>query len=244
MSNSPNTNRLLIVEDDKEQAEELVDYFDSHGFIAGIAHDGNQFHTLLSKNSYDLIIMDLDLPDADCLQFIQDLRKSSEIPIIMVTARSDLVDRVVCLELGADDYVIKPYAPRELLARVHVALRRHHCTPLNQADDPDQGKPIGFSGYRFDPEFRSLTAPDGLLVELTSTEYNLLVLFLSRPGRTLHRDFLTQRIFDRNWNPRDRSIDNLVMHLRKKIPRPTGSGENIKTVRSVGYVFADKITYL
>lgn len=241
MSDSPTSDRLLIVEDDKDQAEELMEYFGNLGFIVDIACDGNQFRTLFAKNSYDLIIMDLGLPDDDGLQLTRDLRKSSNIPIIMVTGRSDPVDRVVGLELGADDYVVKPYDPRELLARVSAVLRRRPATPSNQGIGPKRNTPIEFSGYRFDPEHRSVTAPNGLPVELTSTEYELLALFLSRPGRPLTRDFLTQRIFNRDWNPMDRSIDNLVLHLRKKLSTSIGAAENIKTVRGVGYVFADKI---
>lgn len=241
MPDSPTTDHLLIVEDDKNQAEELVEYFASHGFMVDIACDGNQFRTLFAKNPYDLVIMDLGLPGDDGLRLTQDLRKSSNVPVIMVTGRSDPVDRVVGLELGADDYVVKPYDPRELLARVTAVLRRRPAAPADKDGDTKQNRKLEFSGYQFNPELRSVTTSDGVPVELTSTEYELLALFISRPGRPLTRDFLTQRVFNRDWDLMDRSIDNLVLHLRKKLPSSAGLGESIKTVRGVGYVFADKI---
>ena len=228
--------RLLIVEDSSDTAIELKEFFEDHSFDVDVANDGASFRELFGAKRFDLIIMDLTLPGEDGFRLTQRVRRESDVPIIILTGRSDVVDRIVGLELGADDYMIKPFDPRELLARINATLRRSgkkstfaDATAVNQ---------ILFEGFTVDGDSRRGFDPQGAEITVTSSEYALLEMFLTRSGRVLSRDQLTNEIYGRGWDASDRSIDNLVMRLRSKL----GTAKSmVKSIRGVGYMFAAKV---
>lgn len=229
--------RLLIVEDSPDTVLELKEFFEDHSFDVEIAQDGKSFRDIFASGRFDLIIMDLTLPGEDGFRLTQVVRRESDVPIIMLTGRSDVVDRIVGLELGADDYMLKPFDPRELLARIHATLRRINKASPNTKVDADNS--IEFEGFVVNCDARRLYDPAGEEIVLTSSEYSLLELFLSKTGRVLSRDFLTNEVYGRAWEASDRSIDNLVMRLRSKM----GDAKSmVKSIRGVGYMFAAKIT--
>lgn len=231
--------KILIVEDDPEVRKELAGYLKDHGYVVEIAADGKAMREKIARTGFDLVIMDLNLPGEDGLTLTQDIRRSSEIPVIMVTGRRETLDRVLGLELGADDYVTKPFDLRELLARVKTVLRRYAAA--RQAGAEAASGTVEFEGWRLDLHSRGLTAPDDREIELTTAEFNLLEAFVKSPKRTLDRDYLLDRVHGRDWAPYDRSIDNLVHRLRQKIEDDARHPKIIKSVRGVGYLFAPDV---
>lgn len=229
-------NHILVVEDEPTSRVTLSGYFEAEGYRVTEAEDGEQMHTAFTAGDVDLVLLDIRLPGEDGLTLLKDLRKHSEVGVIMVTGKSDDVDRIVALEMGADDYVTKPFNPRELLARTKNLLKR---TAAARAADPDE-RIKKFSGWALDMDKRRLESPDGKEVRLTRGEFELLAALVFRPGLVMTRDNLLDHISHREWAPEDRSVDVLVGRIRRKIETDPQNPSLIITVHGVGYVFAER----
>lgn len=225
--------RLLIVDDDTDVLGLLHRYFRGQGFEVGVAGNGVEMRAELARAPVDLVLLDIGLPGEDGFELTRQLRKSWSGALIIVTGRGESVDRVVGLELGADDYVTKPFELRELLARVRSALRRAPRAASVQA-----GGSYAFAGFRLDTGTRTLQGPDGAAVALSSGEYELLHLFLRHPQRVLSRDELMRATHGRDAAPYDRAIDVQVGRLRRKIEADPARPELIQSVRGAGYLLA------
>lgn len=232
---------ILIVDDDEEIRSLLSRYLADHGFRVLEAGDGAEMRRRLASVPVDLVILDLMLPGEDGLSLCRWLRAGSGRPVIMLTARDERTDRVVGLELGADDYVTKPFDPRELVARIRAVLRRAKV-PEPVAGTPIENRRYRFEGWRLDALDRSLTDPVGRPVELSSGEFDLLLTFVESPRRVLDRDHLLDRTRGRSFTPFDRSIDVQVSRLRRKLEQASSSSLSlIRTVRGAGYIFAARV---
>jgi two-component system, OmpR family, response regulator len=234
MNESPH---VLVVEDDREIGRLVSRYLSSHGCRVSLAGDGREMDQVMAASRIDMIVLDLMLPGEDGLALCRRLRAASDLPIIMLTAKGDEVDRIIGLEMGADDYITKPFNPRELLARVRAVLRR---TSLGGEMPAGRGA-LCFGGWRLDLTLRQLISPDGSLVALTSAEFDLLQALCERPGRVLSRDRLLDLTNGRSTGSFGRSIDVLVSRLRRKIEDDPHSPVVIKTVRSGGYLFTPDV---
>lgn len=233
---------ILVVEDDPFVQKSVKAYLAKEGYRVSLAKDGEEMRRLVARDPVDLVIMDLKLPGEDGLQLTRFLKENYSVGIIMLTAKTEIVDRVVGLEIGADDYVIKPWDERELLARIHSVLRRTKSAPaegpLRAGAGGTAHAVVRFEGWEFNLDARRLTSATGEAQPLTTGEYNLLAEFVGNPGRVLSRDHLLGAVYSRDWEPFDRSIDVLVTRLRRKIEKDPKQPEMIKTVRGGGYVFA------
>ena len=236
---SEDTHDLLIVDDDRQTCDLVRRYFERNGFHVVAAHDGNEMSAQLARRKFALIILDVMLPGRNGFELCRDLRNRSDVPVIMLTAVNELTDKVVGLELGADDYVPKPFEPRELLARVRAVIRRRTGNTIDRAPSPQQR--YRFADWILDLPKRQLHAPDGVMVTLTSGEFELLAAFVQHPQRTLSRDQLLEFTTGRSVNAFDRSIDILVSRLRKKLESNGAGKDLIKTIRGGGYIFAAAI---
>ena len=225
---------ILVVDDDREIRDLTGRYLRKHGFRVESAGDAKAMDRLLRDGRFDLIVLDLMLPGEDGLSICRRLRASTRIPILMLTAVAEDTDRIIGLEIGADDYLTKPFNPRELLARIRAVLRR--AERADSTADPVEGV-LTFSGWRLDPARRELRDPQGVLVELTAGEFGLLMALVERPRRVLSRDRLLDLTKGRDAQPFDRSIDVQVSRLRRKIEPDPKNPDMIKTVRSGGYIF-------
>lgn len=227
---------ILIVDDDVRIRQMVARYLEEAGFYVSDARDGAGLRETLSREPIDLVLLDLVLPgDEDGLTLARDIRSQSNVPIIMLSGRDDVVDRVVGLEIGADDYIAKPFHLRELLARIRTELRRQQ--PTGPPQQPGDGR-IRFDGWILDPQRRSLSNPRKTQVDLTTGEFDLLMALAQHPGRVFSRDSLMMITRSRNHDVYDRSIDTQIARLRKKL-QMAGDKANtlIKSVRGVGYVF-------
>ena len=233
---------ILVVDDDARTRRMLARYFEEQGFVVRAAESGRAMWERLAEAPADLVLLDLVMPGEDGLTIARDLRARCEIGIVMLTGRGDVVDRVVGLEVGADDYITKPFHLREVLARVKTVLRR-----LRPASRPTAGAAaddatlLRFEGWVLDVPRRRLTSPAGRPVELTTGDFALLHAFAIHPGRVLDRDRLMDLVKGREWDVFDRSIDNQVSRLRKKIEADPRRPALIKSVRGVGYVFTPDV---
>ncbi len=234
------TPQLLVVDDDREIRDLVSRFFVKHGYQVATASDARTMAAALAAGSTDLVILDLMLPGTSGLELCRDLRSRSSVPILMLTAMGDETDRIVGLEMGADDYLGKPFNPRELLARVRAILRRTGTVAAvgRQAVPP---KRMRFAGWSLDLGRRRLEAPDGLIVDLTTGEYELLIAFVERPQRVLSRNQLLDLARGRDAAPFDRSIDVQVSRIRKKIELDPKAPEMIVTVRGDGYMFTPEV---
>lgn len=224
---------ILIVEDDPSLAE-VLDYNLKHeGYETRVARDGQQGLRDLRLHTPDLVILDLMLPGEDGLSIARRLQSNHRLPIVMISARGEELDRIVGLEVGADDYLPKPFNPRELLARIRAVLRRSAPHP---EPEPDQDKSADFGDFRFDSERRALYRND-TEVELSRAEFDLLHVFLQRPNRVLSRDLIMDCLSGGDRDPFDRSIDVRVTRLRHKIEDDPSDPKFIRTVWGVGYQF-------
>lgn len=224
---------ILVVDDDSEILDLVARFLRTNSFSVLTARNGLEMAECLTQKRVDLIVLDLMLPGASGLDLCRDLRRTSTVPLIMLTAKGDEVDRIIGLEVGADDYLAKPFNPRELLARISAVLRR---TQTRQATGPQ--RLVRFSGWWLDTLKRELTDPRGVIVDLSTGEYDLLIAFLDAPQRVLSRDYLLDATRARAAESFDRSIDVQISRLRRKIE---AEHEMIKTIRGVGYMFTPDV---
>ncbi|PWI32333.1 DNA-binding response regulator [Vibrio albus] len=237
------TYHILVVDDHSEIRELLKRFLVQHGFKVTVAADGEEMNTHMSHSHFDLIILDLMLPGKDGVTLCREVRATSNIPIIMLTALGEEIDRIVGLEVGADDYISKPFNPRELLARVRSVLRRHFAIPNVSEQLSSSGQRYHFSGWVLESTTRELFSPDDTLVSLTSTEFELLVAFLSHPNVVLKREDLLNLVQGRGSDVYDRAIDTLISRLRKKIEVDPKSPKLIKTIWGGGYQLSCEVTH-
>ncbi|HSB21865.1 MAG TPA: response regulator [Burkholderiaceae bacterium] len=232
--------RLLIVDDDPSIRAMLREYLHDHGYAVAEAGSGAQMRQCIEAHLPDVVLLDIKLPGEDGLSLAKYLRERYDVGIIMVTASGTVIDRVVGLEVGADDYLPKPFDPRELLARLKSVLRRIQANPAADAAGHAAGTASRqrFGRCELDVESRRLFEPDGTEVAMTAMEYDLLRVFLANPNRVLSRDQLLMQTRNREWEPFDRSIDIRIGRLRRKVePDPAGEPRCIRTVRNAGYMF-------
>lgn len=233
------TARILVVDDDREIRSLLAESLRAAGFEVVTAPDGREMHRLIGGGANpDLIILDINLPGEDGFSLCRELRARSATPVIMLTARGDPIDRIVGLEIGADDYMAKPFEPRELEARIKSVLRRAQSLPSNLR--PLAARAGAFLGWRLDFERRQLTDPSGRIVMLSASEFRLLRIFLEHANRVLSRDQLLALSGGKPSDGLDRSIDLQVSRLRRKL---SDEADLVKTVRNEGYVFAAPVEF-
>jgi two-component system OmpR family response regulator len=225
---------ILVVDDDREIRTLLRDYLEKNGFRATAVADGQETRRALDRTRFDLIVLDLMLPRESGLQICRELRASSDIPIIMLTALGEEVDRVVGLEVGADDYLPKPFSPRELLGRIRAVLRRTALAP--RLPDPASVPGYRFAGWRLDTAARTLTDPSGEPVALGGAEFRLLTALLANAPRVLTRVELMELMRGRELDPFDRSVDVRVSRLRQTLREDARAPQIIKTVYGEGYI--------
>jgi two-component system OmpR family response regulator len=224
---------VLVVDDDGQILELVARFLRANGYRVQVARNGVEMAEQLRHAAIDLVVLDLMLPGANGLDLCRELRRSSVLPVIMLTAKGDDVDRIIGLEVGADDYLPKPFNPRELLARINAVLRRARAASVEP--QAKRSRAFTFAGWRLDTLKRELTGPSGVVVDLSTGEYDLLLTFLEAPQRVLSRDYLLDAARNRTAEPFDRAIDVQVSRLRRKL----GQAEDlIKTVRGAGYLFA------
>ncbi len=230
---------ILIVDDDREICQLLTKYLEKNGYRVTAVADGRQMRAAIAIKQIDLIVLDLMLPGEDGLALCRQLRRAETraIPILMLTARNEEMDRVLGLEMGADDYLTKPFAARELLARVRAVLRRTRMLPPNMGGQETTNQ-LAFGDWVFNVGARHLLDASGTVVSLSGAEYRLLRVFLDHPQRVLNRDQLLLLTQGRDAEPFDRSIDLLVSRLRQRLREDAREPFYIKTVRNEGYVFA------
>ncbi|QSX75919.1 response regulator [Lysobacter arenosi] len=236
---------ILVVDDDHDIREMVADYLRKNGFRTSLAADGREMRAILDTNAVDLIVLDLMMPGDDGLVLSRNLRASKHkaIPVIMLTARDDATDRIIGLEMGADDYITKPFSPRELLARINAVIRRTRMLPPN-LQVTEASRLLEFGQWRLDTTARHLLDQQGTAVALSGAEFRLLRVFLDHPQRVLSRDQLLSLTQGREAELFDRSIDLLVSRLRQRLKDDPREPSYIKTVRSEGYVFSLPVTLL
>jgi len=231
---------LLVVDDDTGVLDLLRRYFTGQGFEVSTAANGAEMRDALTRTAVDLVMLDLGLPGEDGFELTRQLRKSWNGALIIITGRGESVDRVVGLELGADDYVTKPFDLRELLARVRSVLRRAHqnATP----DDAANQVAFQFGNFLLSPQSRTLRTTGGATIALTTGEYELLRVLVEHPNRVLSRDDLMEHIHGRNAGPFDRAIDVQIGRLRRKVESDPANPELIRSVRGAGYLFSERVS--
>jgi two-component system, OmpR family, response regulator len=227
---------ILIVDDDAEIRSLLTRYLEKNGMRAAAVADGRAMWQALERGSFHLIVLDLMLPGDDGLTLCRTLRARSDMPVIMLTARGEETDRIVGLEMGADDYLAKPFSARELLARIKGVLRRARSLPQNLR--PEEDREIRFGGWTLDTAHRHMVSPAGVVTPIGGAEYRLLRIFLSHPNRVLSRDQLVEMTQGKEADALDRSIDVQVSRLRRRLGDGSRDPGMIKTVRGEGYVLS------
>ncbi len=238
------TPHLLIVDDDRGIRDLVSSFLSKHGYRVATAGDAREMTDALAVNSIDLVILDLMLPGKGGLDICRELRAGSSIPVLMLTAIGEATDRIVGLEMGADDYLAKPFNPRELLARVRAVLRRTNgqTAAARRPSPAAAGNTLlRFAGWQLDLGRRRLESPDQMIVDLTTGEYELLIAFAEHPRRVLTRNQLLDLTRGRDANPFDRSIDVQVSRIRRKIEDDAKSPALIVTVRGDGYMFTPEV---
>ncbi|SIQ11513.1 two-component system, OmpR family, phosphate regulon response regulator OmpR [Rhizobium sp. RU35A] len=228
--------RILIVDDDPRIRQMVTRYFEDEGFLVTGAQDGASMRKAMADFTIDLILLDLVLPNSeDGLALAREIRATSDVPIVMLTGRDDVVDRIIGLEVGADDYIPKPFHLREVLARVRSILRRRKPA---EAPVQDQGQIYEFDGWRLEINRRRLMNPQDEEVELTTGEFDMLAVMIRNAGRVLTREMLMDQTRGRQLEAFDRAIDAQIARLRKKIEPNPAHPVFIRSVRGVGYIFA------
>jgi two-component system response regulator CpxR len=230
----PQVRRVLIIDDDTELGELLGEYLANEGLVLEFAHDGSTGLRKALSGGYALVVLDVMLPGLNGFEVLRQLRTQSSVPVLMLTARGDDVDRIVGLEIGADDYLPKPFNPRELVARVHAVLRRAVATATETPTGPSDAIEVG--DVELDPRAR-LVRRSGEMIEMTTAEFDLLRVLLAQAGRVVPREQLFQDVLGREFAVFDRSIDNHVSSLRRKLGPRVNGVDRIKSVRNVGYQY-------
>lgn len=230
---------ILVVDDSADMRELLVRYLQANGYRASAAPGADEARRLLKDGAFDLAVLDIMMPGENGLSLCHALHTESDLPVIMLTARGDDVDRILGLEMGADDYIAKPFNPRELVARISAVLRR--TSQPQRRGETRRSRVIKFDRWSLDPGQRELSGPDGTVVPLSAGEFRLLMAFLERPHVSLSRELLLDITRGRNAEPFDRSIDNAVSRLRRKIEEDPKAPRLIKTVWGGGYVYTGSV---
>lgn len=233
---------ILIIDDDKEITLLINDYLINHGYRTTYAFSGSQINQLLRENNFDLIILDIMLPGIDGLELCQIIRKNYDTPIFMLSAANSTADRVAGLELGADDYISKPFSARELLARIKAQLRRSNGELNHNEKRLHPLQKISFSTWQLDRNTHCLIDKEAVAIPLSQREYDLLIVFLEHPGRILSRDQLMDLLYDKECDPMDRTIDVLIGRLRKKIETDSRNPQLLITIRGGGYQLNTKVS--
>jgi DNA-binding response OmpR family regulator len=224
--------KILVVDDDKKLTEIIERYLSQYEFKVFIANDGKNFENIIKDNKPDLILLDVMLPGESGFDILREVQKNFDVPIIMLTAKGDEVDKVIGLEMGADDYITKPFSIRELIARIRTVLRRATSYPADYANK----KEISYENFQLIPDKRALII-NSVEVELTKTEFEILYLLSSNPNKTFTREELLKIVSDRDYAIFDRSIDMHISHLRNRLKDQNPVLYNIKTVWGSGYRF-------
>lgn len=231
---------VLVVDDDARIRQMLTRYFGDEGYVVSAVSNGSEMRASLRQQNFDIILLDWVLPGGeDGLDLAREIRGQSDVPIMMLTGRDDVVDRIVGIEVGADDYIAKPFHLREVHARLKAILRRRQ--PAIKKPESDAGDVIRFEGWQLDIGKRQLLSADRNEIELTTGEFDILVVFARHAGRVLNREFLMELTRGRNLEVYDRTIDAQIARLRKKIETDPTHPQLIKSVRGVGYVFTGKV---
>jgi two-component system torCAD operon response regulator TorR len=228
---------ILVVEDEPITREQLVSYFEEEGFRVSSTGSGDEVQKLVDETDVILVLLDIKLPGKDGLTLTREIRANSDIGIILVTSKQEQIDRILGLESGADDYVTKPFDPRELLSRARNLIRRVQI----QQKQRRRNHIRSFDGWSLDLNKRELTSPDGHAVQLSAGEYQLLLAFMEQAGEVMNRDQLMNRIRNREWFPDDRYIDVLVGQLRKKLGERAANAKIIATIHGTGYLFTPEV---
>lgn len=231
-----NNGTILVCDDEPDVREMLQEYLTKRGFEVLNAANSEELHTTLEGADVDLILLDINMPGQDGLTTLRALRIESQIPVVMLTAAGEVIDKIVGLEMGADDYLAKPVDLRELEARIKAVLRRK-SEPASEAPADDPGATAQFGDYCLDLSAAKLKDAEGNEVPLTAMEFNLLSVFARNKNRVLNRDQILEQAHDRSWDPFDRSIDIRISRLRRKIERNPQKPQIIKTVRGIGYIY-------
>jgi DNA-binding response OmpR family regulator len=227
--------RLLIVDDDPDLCDLVQQYLEVEGFVISVVHSGAEGSRAATNGNYDLIVLDVMLPDMTGFDVLRELRSRVRTPVLMLTAKGDEFDRVLGLEMGADDYLAKPFSPRELIARIGAILRRSSW----QSEQSSPPRPLSIKSGDLELDVAGHSAyKSGEPLHLTSAEFDLLRAFLESPGQVLSREALVERVLGRKFLPFDRSIDLHVSNLRQKLGPQTNGEERIRSVRGVGYAYA------
>jgi len=232
---------ILVVDDDPNIRQLLLDYLRSMGYGATAATDGAQMKQVIKTTHIDLVVLDLMLEGEDGLDLTRDLRRDCNVPLIMVSARGSLFDRILGLEMGADDYLPKPFDPRELVAKIKVVLRRTRSIP--ERPTADAAAYVAFAGWRLDTRMKQMLSPEGVVITLGGSDYRTLRTLLDHPNRPLSREYLLDQVFGKERTPLDRSIDVCVSRLRQHLKDTANSAALIRTVRNEGYMLTASVSY-
>ena len=228
---------ILVVEDEPITRDQLVSYFEDEGFKVTSTGSGDEVLPIVMDSDVILVLLDIKLPGKDGLTLTREIRTQSDIGIILVTSKQEQIDRILGLESGADDYVTKPFDPRELLSRARNLIRRVHIQQKQRRKNHIRS----FEGWQLDLNKRELTSPEGSQTTLSAGEYQLLLAFMERAGEVMNRDQLMNRIRNREWFPDDRYIDVLVGQLRKKLGERAANAKIIATIHGTGYLFTPEV---
>ncbi|MEM0949334.1 MAG: response regulator [Pseudomonadota bacterium] len=227
---------VLICDDERDLREMLQEYLQKRGFTVRLAADASELRSEIKEAAPDIVVLDINMPGEDGLSALRGIRSESDLPVVMLTAAGETIDRIVGLEMGADDYLGKPVDLRELEARLKAVLRRR-AGPTPAAKTKSGGSTAKFGDFTLDMESTKLFSADGEDVPLTAMEFRLLKLFAENKSRVLNRDQILEQAHDRSWDPFDRSIDIRISRLRRKIEKNPQKPAIIRTVRGIGYIF-------
>lgn len=234
---SETTKTILVCDDERDVREMLQEYFQRRGFDVEVAENSEGLRNILDQKHIDLILLDINMPGEDGLTTLRNLRPQNQVPVVMLTAAGEVVDRILGLEMGADDYLAKPVDLRELEARIKAVLRRNSPAQLSASDNGESPKTAKFGTFTLNLEAARLFSSDGNEVPLTAMEFNLLKVFAENKSRVLNRDQILEQAHDRSWDPFDRSIDIRISRLRRKIEENPQKPVIIRTVRGIGYIY-------